>query len=612
LTAGSHHSPGQDPKVQLVVTEGEKKALAATQVGLCCVALGGLWSWSHGGRPIEDLGGIDWYERRVWLIPDSDIWTRPDLRQPVYALARELQDRGASILVLKLPTASDGTRVGLDDFLLTHDRAALEALPQVDLKHKVFAETAGWWKRWRTRKDAGADTSALELLARGETVRRLHPAQDVTDGVLWYGLPVAGELVMVTSTREVYRADTLPAGFALRHSDPGVSSVSRDAALLFQGGTAGTVAGALDALTRYLERYLVFRDSRTAEWVATWALGTWCFRAFTSFPYLWIRSAEKRCGKTRLMRLLARVAFNCSASTVNPTEAGLYRAAERTSGTQLIDEADNLKGAGKDKADPMAALISVLNAGFEAGGAVSRLEKRGESFVNVDYAAYCPRIIVGLKGLKDTLEDRSLPVLMVRKRRDEPVARMGRASEAEAATLRQDCALAVLSTIRDILRAYEKTFAVLEAAGIDDRAVDLWAPLLALAMVADVERDGTRARRLTQIAQETGEARDASESTGHTAGLVAALQQTAGTSDRVLSPTELLAALRAAGQTWLKSAKTLHSALAPLGLYSRAVWNEGKARRGYHLEVAPLADLASRFGSADSLPGLDGSVANES
>ncbi len=72
------------------------------------------------------------------------------------------------------------------------------------------------------------------------------------------------------------------------------------------------------------------------------------------------------------------------------------------------------------------ALITVLNVGFERGGVVTRLEKRGERFVEEPYEVYAPRVLAGIAGLKDTLEDRALPLFMLRKRRSEPVARLGR------------------------------------------------------------------------------------------------------------------------------------------------------------------------------------------
>src|SRR5206468_7636703 len=92
------------PSVPLLVTEGEKKALKADQEGLACVGLGGLWNWQAGGQAIADLDRIDWYEREAVIVPDSDIWTRQDLLQPVFALGKELEGRGATVSVLKLPS----------------------------------------------------------------------------------------------------------------------------------------------------------------------------------------------------------------------------------------------------------------------------------------------------------------------------------------------------------------------------------------------------------------------------------------------------------------------------------------------------------------------------
>ena len=45
--------------------------------------------------------------------------------------------------------------------------------------------------------------------------------------------------------------------------------------------------------------------------------------------------------------------------------------------------------------------------GFEQGGAISRQEKRGERTAEVLYEVYAPRVIAGIAGLKDTMDDRS-------------------------------------------------------------------------------------------------------------------------------------------------------------------------------------------------------------
>jgi hypothetical protein len=577
------------------ITGGPK----ANQEGFFCVAVGGLWNWQAGGRPITDLDRIDWVERETVIVPDSDVWTRPDLVQPVFALGKELEGRGATVTVLKLPPVGDGTKAGLDDYLCAHAREAFDALPRLPLKHAAFSHTNAWWRGWGKRKeeaaDAGAEATALDLLERTESVRVLHPAQDVVDGVLWYGVPVDGALVAITSSRQAYRADRLPEGIALRHTDPGASTVSRDLAVLWlTAGEVGSIAHTLDALAEFFLRYVVLPDRRTARWVAAWALATWCYRAFRVFPYLSIRSPEKRCGKSRLLGLLACVCFNASPVTAHPTEAQLYRSAARTGGVQLFDEVETLRGD-KDRFD---ALISVLNVGFERGGVVTRLEKRGERFVEEPYEVYAPRVLAGIAGLKDTLEDRALPLFMLRKRRSEPVARLSRTTEAEAQALRQACGLACLTQIERILQAYDAAPVLLEREGIDDRAVDLWSPLVAVTIVADREDMGHRTRELLDVARELSAVREADADTGTTARLVEALDTIRAGSGETITPAELLAALQArSGWDWLKSGRRLAGLLNPLGITRRQLWNGGRRRWRYVLDAAQLGDLRARYGA---------------
>lgn len=591
-----------DPSIPLLVTEGEKKALKTDQEGLACAALGGLWSWLLDGQPLPDLGRVDWCEREGLLAPDSDVWTRPDLLRAVYAFGKELEMRGANVAVLKLPAGPDGNKVGLDDFLVAHSADELLQLPRLALNHRVWAKTATWWREWIKRKQAESPTQksgVLELLERGETVRFLHPAQDVVDGVLSYGLAIQNELVLITSKRDAYRADQLQAGPALRHTDPGPSSVGRDVALRWLSGEAcGSVVRALDLLVEFFSRFIVFRDLRMVRLLAAWTVGTWCYRAFPIYPYLAISSPEKRCGKTRLLKLLRLVGFNASPVTTTPTEALLFREAERTSGVQLLDEADHLRGD-KDRFD---ALISVLNAGFERGQTVPRLEKRGERFVQIPYEVYAPRAIAGIAELKDTLEDRAIPIFMSRRRKDEPVARLTRAVEAESQALRDACALACLTRIGDILTAYDQAPALLEREAIDDRGVDLWMPPVALSLVADVEDAGDRTAQLLALARELSNLRDADAETGQTARLVAALDAIRKREGKDLAPAELLAALRAQpGWDWVKSVKRLAGLLNQLGLFREQRRDGGRRKWAYSLGEDALKDLKARYGASADL-----------
>ena len=121
-----------DARTPLWITEGEKKALKAVQEGLPCVGVPGVWSWRtrdarDRGVPIADLEHVVWRGRTVFVVYDSDLVTKPQVRLAEYALARELQRRGATVKAIRLP----GPEKGLDDYLLTHSVETLCGLEPV-------------------------------------------------------------------------------------------------------------------------------------------------------------------------------------------------------------------------------------------------------------------------------------------------------------------------------------------------------------------------------------------------------------------------------------------------------------------------------------------------
>src|SRR5262249_24558359 len=153
----------------------------------------------------------------------------------------------------------------------------------------------------------------------------------------------------------------------------------------------------------------------------------------------------------------------------------------------------------------------------------------------------------------------------LRKRRGEVVARLSRATEAEAQALRQSCGLACLTDITRIVSAYEEAPALLEREGIDDRAVDLWSPLVAVSRAADLEHDGRRTRELLDVARELGAAREADAEAGTTARLLNALDAVRAAQGETITPADLLRALRARpGWEWLASGRRLAGLLHPI------------------------------------------------
>jgi hypothetical protein len=118
----------QNPKETLYIVEGEKKALKACQEGLTCVAIGGLWNWRQDKKLIDDIQALPLRDRRVVLVPDSDVWGRPDLVSAVSRLAQALRGAEAAVESCVLPEGDGQLKVGLDDYLLTHTVESLCAL----------------------------------------------------------------------------------------------------------------------------------------------------------------------------------------------------------------------------------------------------------------------------------------------------------------------------------------------------------------------------------------------------------------------------------------------------------------------------------------------------
>lgn len=134
-----------DPSTPLWLTEGEKKASKAGQEGLPCLALPGVWSFKTRdvegkSGPIPDLDAVTWRGRTVYVVFDSDLAQNPSVKLAEFRLGQELRRRGARVLAVRLPAGSNGEKVGLDDFLLTHSVVALCAIDPVEIHHPVLRD----------------------------------------------------------------------------------------------------------------------------------------------------------------------------------------------------------------------------------------------------------------------------------------------------------------------------------------------------------------------------------------------------------------------------------------------------------------------------------------
>jgi len=133
---------------------------------------------------------------------------------------------------------------------------------------------------------------------------------------------------------------------------------------------------------------------------------------FETYPYLALEGT-KNTGKSKTARITTRLSFNGILS-VNASEATLYRDIEALKPTLAIDEAEILKDKEKSK-----LIRGILNAGHFKGAKVLRQEKTSKGiFFTKHYSVYSPKIIANTQGLEDTLESRTIKIIMLRAKTD--------------------------------------------------------------------------------------------------------------------------------------------------------------------------------------------------
>jgi putative DNA primase/helicase len=230
-------------------------------------------------------------------------------------------------------------------------------------------------------------------------------------------------------------------------------------------------AALLTALATSARRYLVLPKHADTV-LALWVVFTYCLEAAHAAPILAIVSPEKRCGKSTLLDWLARLVQRPLA-TSNILPAALFRSIEKWRPTLLIDEADTFL---KDNEE----LRGILNSGHTRGSAYV-IRTVGDEHEPRQFSTWGAKAISLIGKLPDTLADRAIAIEMRRKLPAERVHKLrGTAERDSLDQLARQCA----RFAADSMLALRKSEPNLPDQ-LNDRAADSWAPLLAIAHVAE-------------------------------------------------------------------------------------------------------------------------------
>jgi hypothetical protein len=118
---GAHPSQSgmmRDVGTPLWVTEGSKKADSLVSRGEAVIAVQGVWNWQRQKVLLPEWEQISLPGRLVYAAFDSDAMTNPQVGKALKRLVEYLKSRGATTKIVYLPSGDDGSKVGVDDFLV--------------------------------------------------------------------------------------------------------------------------------------------------------------------------------------------------------------------------------------------------------------------------------------------------------------------------------------------------------------------------------------------------------------------------------------------------------------------------------------------------------------
>jgi hypothetical protein len=239
-------------------------------------------------------------------------------------------------------------------------------------------------------------------------------------------------------------------------------------------------ADLLGQISRFLSDYIVFPEPAQPLALALWVLHGYAIEAAEQSPYIVITAPEKRCGKSLLRDALGEIVRRPWRIDAAPTPAVLYRKIEAHGPTVLLDEADAMFAGNREQVE---ALRAIFNGGNRRGATVPRCVGEGTKMEVRDFEIFGPKALVGIDSSKwpDTIRDRSIEIVLRRKRRDESVIRFRRREvTAVAVPIRESCQRwATAERIAELADARPDL-----PDDLDDRAADGWEPLLAIADMA--------------------------------------------------------------------------------------------------------------------------------
>lgn len=439
--------------------------------------------------------------------------------------------------------------------------------------------------------------------------KRVHPAIDVVDGVAYVGVVIPCQVTDKegkTSIRDFHFLITSDKRQILCHREvlgKERMELAHSVVKLPNRWSLTSVKEWLDgkasvepqevytAVKTAFETYLEFEDERVYDFLTLWSVGTYFFHLFNSYPYLNIHGI-KQTGKTKLGSLLSLLCFNAIFSN-NLSTSSAFRLVQSGRCTLILDETEKLRNPERE-----IDFRNMLYAGYKKGAVVYRTHK--DTLKPEPFEVYSPKVVIGIKGVEDVLEDRCITLIMTRGRNPKIV----NAEIPFEAKVWQD--------IRDKLYIFYLTRFIEVAELIDlphlleetvldrikQRELELWKPILAIASYFDRYFNGLF-KRITEFAIQKAREKEVENQTETLDFIFARTLKTIVLKDGYYKVKELKEAMAenfTEPQKWLTE-KWIGNALRRLGFTDKRRMKSYE----YFLTIERVNDLAERLGISESV-----------
>ena len=421
-----------DPTIPLWITEGQKKADALASAGLCAIALLGVWNFigtnDRGGKVfLSDFLDIALNNGRpVRIVFDSDVMTKPEVKQALEVLTQRLQRKGAMIQHVYLPGGKNKT--GVDDWLAEgHTVEDLEDLvegPRSEIKiappvielldaapfsirrplslvdGKAYAAAWPFTRSFITQKTIKGQTIQLK---EPEEIKEqsLHIVRN--DGAIFGPASIRP----LSSLGVDVSLPDMPTSRDSLWSTPGIKE--------FEKGYRPDPQDIFNRVKSVIARFMDFdrsiADQETmSEMLSCFAISTWFLDAFSVAPYIWA-NGERGSGKTSLLYVLVRLSYLGESFSSAGSFAALRDLADYGA-TLGIDDAEDVTDPKKADPDKRAILLSGNRKGTTVPLKVEKTDGSGWGTRLVN--CYCPRVFSSIQKPDSTLSSRAIIIPVVR------------------------------------------------------------------------------------------------------------------------------------------------------------------------------------------------------